>query len=376
MIFGNVMADDVVIDFNSMDITTSSSESTAGDIMEPKTFEQGGVTIVISPKDEEVTSTENRFWSTSKGPQLRCYSGTITISGTNMKTILFANAKWNDGNSASVGSLSAGKWTSEEGQSSVVIKIAGNTQINKITISTEVSGDTPDTPDPSTEPEHQKVTLADLADATDKIANVELTLTDGKVLYAEGARVFVREGDKALLFYSLGIDDLKTNATVTGSIKGKLDIYNSLNEFCKTEYTKADKLVITQSAEAATPLTIDVDDIKKHVSDLVKFTGVIFTDVDGKNGTANVGDKTLPVYDQFSKFLENLTSGVYDLTGIVTVYKDKYQIYPTSIVMTSGVDALKVKADANAPAYNLAGQKVDEGYKGLVIKGSKKMIQK
>ena len=40
------------------------------------------------------------------------------------------------------------------------------------------------------------------------------------------------------------------------------------------------------------------------------------------------------------------------------------------------VGALKADADTNAARYNVAGQKVDEGYKGLVIKGGKKLIQK
>lgn len=138
MVFGNVSAADVVIDFNKMDLATSTNDSNAGDINEAKTFEQDGVTIVISPKTEEATNP-NRFWKTNNGPQLRCYSGTITISGTNMKTITFDNGKWNNGNTANVGSLSAGKWTSDEGQSSVIITIAGNTQINKITISANAS---------------------------------------------------------------------------------------------------------------------------------------------------------------------------------------------------------------------------------------------
>ena len=32
--------------------------------------------------------------------------------------------------------------------------------------------------------------------------------------------------------------------------------------------------------------------------------------------------------------------------------------------------------DVNAPAYNLAGQKVDKSFKGVVIQNGKKMIQK
>lgn len=43
---------------------------------------------------------------------------------------------------------------------------------------------------------------------------------------------------------------------------------------------------------------------------------------------------------------------------------------------TDGITDVKVIAEQNAPVYNLAGQKVENGYKGLVIKNGKKMIQK
>ena len=42
----------------------------------------------------------------------------------------------------------------------------------------------------------------------------------------------------------------------------------------------------------------------------------------------------------------------------------------------TGVGAIKADADVNAPAYNLKGQRVTEGYKGLVIKNGKKVIMK
>ena len=43
---------------------------------------------------------------------------------------------------------------------------------------------------------------------------------------------------------------------------------------------------------------------------------------------------------------------------------------------TDGIADVKVIAEQNAPAYNLAGQKVDKSYKGVVIQNGKKMIQK
>ena len=244
--------------------------------------------------------------------------------------------------------------------------------LNAYFVSVVSGGDTPIEPQ---EPDHTNVTIADLSNATAKIANVNLTLNNAQVLYANGARVFVREGDKAILFYSLGIDDLKTNAILNGSIKGKLDIYNNLNEFCKTEYTKTDALTITQSETAAEPLAIDMADAKNHVSDLVKFTGVSFTDINGKNAVANLDGKTLPVYDQFGLFTDNM-EGVFDLTGVITVYKENVQIYPIAISTASGVKALKLDQNTNAPAYNLSGQQVSGSYRGLVIKNGRKFMVK
>lgn len=241
--------------------------------------------------------------------------------------------------------------------------------LNAYFVSVESGGDVP------TEPDHTNVTVADLASATAKMANVNLTLNNAIVLYANGARVFVREGDKAILFYSLGIDDLKTNAILNGSIKGKLDIYNNLNEFCKTEYTNTDALTITQSETAAEPLTIDMADAKNYVSDLVKFAGVTITDINGKNANANLDGKTLAVYDQFGLLTDNM-EGAFDVTGVITMYKENVQIYPISITSASGVKAIEFDNMANAPAYNLSGQQVSGSYRGLIIKNGRKFMVK
>ena len=56
-------------DFNAMDIATSNSTSTDGDILQDTTLVAGLVSLTISPKTESAT-TQNRFWSTNKGPQL------------------------------------------------------------------------------------------------------------------------------------------------------------------------------------------------------------------------------------------------------------------------------------------------------------------
>ena len=45
---------------------------------------------------------------------------------------------------------------------------------------------------------------------------------------------------------------------------------------------------------------------------------------------------------------------------------------------TTGIEAVNADAkfNADAPAYNMAGQRVDASFKGLVIKGGKKVVIK
>ena len=43
---------------------------------------------------------------------------------------------------------------------------------------------------------------------------------------------------------------------------------------------------------------------------------------------------------------------------------------------STGISNIVAAGNVNAPAYNIAGQKVDESYKGVIIKNGKKMLQK
>lgn len=122
------------IDFNSMDVVCSSSDSNAGDITEDRKFEAGSVTLTVSPNEN---GTANRFWSSIYGPQLRVYGGTLTFqtpADQVITKISFNVSKWNDGNSADTGAFDGSTWTGEANK--VVVTIAGNTQINSIEVST------------------------------------------------------------------------------------------------------------------------------------------------------------------------------------------------------------------------------------------------
>lgn len=131
-----------LFNFNAMDVATSSNGSTAGDILEAITLTTKNVTLTVSPKEEGKT-TENRFWSTANGPQLRVYSGTLTFEvaeGYEMTEITFYAGKWNEGNTVDSGELGeyadkAITWTGKA--QSLVVAIAANTQLDSIAVTVE-----------------------------------------------------------------------------------------------------------------------------------------------------------------------------------------------------------------------------------------------
>ena len=135
-ILGTKTTKEALFNFNAMDVPTSTSASADGDITDSVTIERGNVTLTIAPALEGKTA--NRFWSTKSGPQLRMYSNTLTLAttdGSDITGIDFSdNTRWNEGNAASSGSLDGTAWTGSA--QTVVVSIAGNTQMDAISVVT------------------------------------------------------------------------------------------------------------------------------------------------------------------------------------------------------------------------------------------------
>ena len=77
-------------------------------------------------------------------------------------------------------------------------------------------------------------------------------------------------------------------------------------------------------------------------------------------------------YMQFGEG-DHTSIGLYTTAQDNTVMPMLYELDNTP----SNINGITIDdADTNAPVYNLAGQKVSESYKGVVIKGGKKFVQK
>lgn len=360
----------------------SSSSSKAGDFTKATTCTLDGIKVTISKKASG--SNENRIWSSS--PRLRMYTGTITIEapeGKKISGISFTNGKWNTGNKSDVGTLTdKGVWKGDANK--VVVTIAANTQIKSMTVT--LAGTVITYKDvPSV-----KDLLTNYTSAT---TNLNLKLTNAKVLYVNTyngtVNTYVREGDAAIELRTLGFN-MPVNSTISGTVKVDLDYSYGVPYLKANDATNDESLTIQESTEEAQPIVATVADIvaKKYINDLVIIKDVKFTKESVTSGTStrtnyyiNDGDKKVQLYDKFQvSDLATLTDGeTYTVQGLFgQIFKDVPEILMTKkVAETTGINNITTDATLeNAPAFNLAGQKVGKAYKGVVIKAGKKFVQK
>lgn len=145
---------------------------------------------------------------------------------------------------------------------------------------------------------------------------------------------------KALELINAG-EGLESNVYVKGQITNIQDV--DTGDFGNATYT------ISDDATAANALLI----YRGYYYDKGKFTS---------KDQIKVGDVVV-VYGKLVKFYEKLemNSGnhIYSINGVV-----------------SGVDNITVDKNVDAPAYNIAGQRVNDAYKGIVVKNGKKYLNK
>ena len=156
-------------------------------------------------------------------------------------------------------------------------------------------------------------------------------------------------------------------------------LYNGLPQAGSTAESNTEKLTFTDSS-AAEPVKITTADAANYVCDLVLLENVTITE---NNKKFYVDD--VQIYNGFHiEEFDDLTTFVGEgktVKGIMVIYQPKsgdpiYEIYPIEITGASGVNAVIVEKAKNNIRYNLAGQRVDESYKGVVIMNGKKFVVK
>lgn len=199
-----------------------------------------------------------------------------------------------------------------------------------------------------------------------------LTLTNAQVQYVNGTN------DMYIVDATGGIDifksDLKYTAgqVLNGTITATYDVFKTLPQLINiTENT------LTATDGIVTPVEMSVEDaaLAENACKLVKITNVKAVKVG--NDFYTDANKTIQIFDKFKLSYSVDTENECDYTGIIIPFNSQMELAPTVTPVTSNINGITIDdADANAPVYNLAGQKVSESYKGVVIKAGKKFVQK
>ena len=369
-------------------VSSSTPQSNDGDFNEATTCTVDGIAVTVSAK-EEGNPNANRIWTSSA--RLRMYSGTLTIQapeGKQITKIDIAQKKWNANTKVDNGTIdNKGNWTGSTNK--VVYSIGGNTQIQSMTVTLGEGG----TPQPPVE-----ITYTDVASVKDLLANyakdtknLNLTLTNAKVTFVNEYKgtinTYVREGDTAIELRTLGFN-MPVNSILTGKVKVDLKYNYGVPYLTANAGTDDESITVTESEEAAQPIEATIADLiaNKYLNDLVTIKNFTFSKEEYQAGKfnyyANDGEQKIMIYDKFNKVggVAELTEGeTYTATGLYgAIFKGTPEILPTQKVTagtSTGITNITTSAADNAPIFNLAGQKVGKGYKGVVIKAGKKMIQ-
>lgn len=203
----------------------------------------------------------------------------------------------------------------------------------------------------------------------------KLKLNDAQVVYVnnyttnsgkQNSEIYVRDASGAIEFFNTGVE-FTVGQILNGTLTATYDEFNSLPEITKVanvEITTTDGTV--EPRQVASPADLSAADF----CDLVEVSGVYSAEAKTLGG--------VPVYDKFKNgSLDNLEDGVnYTVTAVVVSFKNAPELALVSSVAT-GINNVEAKEAGNGSAfYNLAGQRVDASYKGIVICNGKKMLKK
>lgn len=282
-----------------------------------------------------------------------------------------------------------GTWS---GNAAKLTLTASNNQVRatkvEVTIGGETGGETPTPPAEETKAENIAAFKA-LASGT----TATLTLKNAQVVYknvyttksgATNTEYYVRDASGAIQFFNTDLE-LNVNQIINGTVEVTYSLFNELPEATKTANTSAEKLTITDG-EAAVPTKVTVADLTsdKYLCDLVTVENAnIISETSGTytNQYLTNGTDKVMIYDKFKTNVTISKGEGYDVTGVLVTAKLSGKIVkelaPISAPVPTGINSITTDAaDANAPAYNLSGQRVGKNAKGVLVKNGKKYVVK
>ena len=190
-------------------------------------------------------------------------------------------------------------------------------------------------------PVYDNLAAANAAATNDRVVS-RVNFTEALVTFVSGQNAYIQDVTGAMLIY--GNTELKVGDKMTGFVQGQLYAYNGLPEVAnptvQAEVLSSGNIVIPSIVEAAELVANPL----KYVSQYVGLTSAVFAEAvqssEKVNYTFQSKGTELILRNNFQIPLDIKADTEYAIAGLVTIFKDAVQIYPTdekNIVETSTV---------------------------------------
>ena len=215
-----------------------------------------------------------------------------------------------------------------------------------------------------------------------------LLLNEAQVLFVSGNDAYVRDGGSALILRSTGLT-LSANDVVNGFVYGRRADDNGMPLLVGVSGKSAQAdLTIISDAMPAEPRHVTLAELTEaDYCDLVTVEATHWTFDNGIYAVS--GNRRVRLYNPFQ--IRNVSvptdfDGKYfDVTAIFgtntirnvgVVEELKLLASPVEVEAPNGISAVTARQRGSATVYNLSGQRVSDGYRGLVVKDGRKVFVK
>ncbi|MBR6141996.1 MAG: M6 family metalloprotease domain-containing protein [Bacteroidaceae bacterium] len=216
-----------------------------------------------------------------------------------------------------------------------------------------------------------------------------LTLTDAQVLYVYDGNIYLRDATGSLVLSGTNLNVSK-NDVLNGSIFGRLTYSNLMPQLTAVEgQSSAEEGISVSSGDAALPTELFVEELSADsYGDMVLIKGMTLVRDNGVY--AVVGDRHVRLWNKFQIKLPKITlpstinNKYFDITAIYGtdvvngVVIDEFYLLSSPVEGEApvGISSTPAISKSEGEAYNLQGQRVGRGYKGIVVENGRKSVKK
>lgn len=223
-----------------------------------------------------------------------------------------------------------------------------------------------------------EMTIADINALTEDTKNVKLVLNNALVTYVDGTNLYLRDNGKCIMLFKTALPYVQGDV-LKGSVIMDYDNYYGIHEMKDNDATATDGITVV-GKETPVPTEVTLPDViaLNNICDYIVLKGVKVVK-DGNNFFAvDNAENRVQLYKglDVSSFADD--GKLYDIEGVFNnIYKGAPEVQPIDVteVVSEGIANIEM-SNGNAKVYNLAGQRVADNYKGVVIVNGKKFIVK